>query len=70
MNKYEVDGIDITAEMRENMLSYYEGKLAYTIFSQPVNDMAYKRGFVHGRGTIKRHYKWIRCFIISGSVMA
>lgn len=45
MNKYEVDGIDITAEMRENMLSYYEGKRAYTIFSQPVNDMAYKRGF-------------------------
>ena len=45
MNKDEVDGIDITAEMRENMLSYYEGKRAYTIFSQPVNDMAYKRGF-------------------------
>lgn len=45
MDKYEVDGTDITAEMRENLLSYYEGKQAYTIFSQPVNDMAYKRGF-------------------------
>lgn len=45
MDKYEVDGTDIMAEMKENMLSYYEGKRAYTIFSQPVNDTAYKRGF-------------------------
>ena len=45
MDKYEVDGTDIMAEMKENMLSYYEGKRAYTVFSQPVNDPAYKRGF-------------------------
>ena len=45
MDKYEVDGTDIMAEMRENMLPYYEGKRAYTIFSQLVNDTAYKRGF-------------------------
>lgn len=45
MDKYEVDGTDIMAEMKENMLSYYEGKRAYTVFIQPVNDTAYKRGF-------------------------
>lgn len=45
MEKYEIDGTDITTEMRENMLSYYDGKRGYTIFSQPANDMTYKRGF-------------------------
>lgn len=45
MEKYEIDGTDITAEMRENMLSYHDGKRVYTIFSQPANDMVYKRGF-------------------------
>lgn len=45
MQKYEIDNLDITAEMRKSMLSYYEGEKAYTKFSQPMNDTIYKRGF-------------------------
>ena len=45
MQKYEIDNLDITAEMRKSMLSYCEGEKAYTKFSQPMNDTIYKRGF-------------------------
>lgn len=44
-NSVEIDGEDHTAEIKENLLSYYSGNKYYTKFSQPLNDTKYKSGF-------------------------
>lgn len=46
MQKIEVDKEDKTDDVNENILSYYEGKSAYSIFSQPLDDEFYRRGFL------------------------
>lgn len=45
LNKLEIDGEDKTNAVKSYMLSYYGGGRSYTILSQPINDMVYKRGF-------------------------
>lgn len=45
MEELEADGIDVKGDVGSGMLSYYSGVKSYTLFSQPMDDRVYKRGF-------------------------
>lgn len=45
LDKMEIDGGDKTSVVKSNMLSYYSGARSYSVLSQPMNDIVYKKGF-------------------------
>lgn len=45
LDKLEIDGEDMTSDIKSHMLSYYSGVRCYSMLSQPLNNTIYKRGF-------------------------